>query len=79
MPFKEAKTGDEQRNERGRMLPLNGEEYRICDVCGKVMWEGFLIYGWEHYCSEECLHTEYTKEEYAKLYDEDDGFWTHWY
>lgn len=55
------------------------DDFRICDVCGKKMYEGYLIDGEEHYCSDECLHKVYTADEYNEMYDEDIGFWTNWY
>ena len=54
---------------------------RICDVCKERMQEGFVINsGEEYYCSEDCLHTEYTEEEYMEMYDEGNGdsYWTDW-
>lgn len=51
---------------------------RVCDVCHRGMNEGFLIYGSEYYCSDECLATVYTDEEYNAIYDNDDGYWTEW-
>ena len=55
--------------------------FRICDACGEPMIDGFLVYGADHYCSEECLHTVMTEEEYLKEYEEfgSDTFWTTWY
>ena len=57
---------------------VEDQNYRVCDVCGRKMSEGFLIYDTEYYCSEECLHTEYSEEEYAYIYDNDYGYWTMW-
>ena len=54
-------------------------EGRICSKCGKHMNEGFCLYdGLEYYCSDECLASEYTDEEYGALYVADDGYWTKW-
>jgi len=55
--------------------------FRICDACGAPMLDGFLVYGADHYCSGECLHTVMTEEEYEKEYEEYDSgtFWTTWY
>lgn len=58
------------------------EEYmegtRVCDVCGKRHYSGYFIYDEEYYCSDECLHIEYTDEEYQEIYKEDNGYWTEW-
>lgn len=48
-----------------------------CDECNEVMDEGYMIYdGIVNYCSDECLHTNISKEDYEKLYDMDYAFWT---
>ena len=40
-----------------------------CNACGKGMNEGYCIEGgMEYYCSDACLHTEITHEEYMELY-----------
>lgn len=57
------------------------EEKRKCSHCGEEMWEGYCINGGEeYYCSEECLHTEITQEEFLELYDNGhgDSYWTIW-
>lgn len=54
-------------------------EKRICSECGKEMTEGFVIDGGtEYYCSEECLHKNYTHEEYMEMYEDGEGetYWT---
>ena len=53
---------------------------RICDECGKVMTEGYVIGGTlEYYCSDECLHKHYTEEEWKEMYTDDgDNYWTSW-
>ena len=62
--------------------PVN-EEYRICTVCSKKMYEGFYVCG-NYYCNESCLHVHYTIEEYEELYYEDEygdtdaAYWTVW-
>lgn len=53
-----------------------------CTACGKGMNEGYCIEGgMEYYCSDACLHTEITHEEYMELYadGEGDSYWTTWY
>lgn len=57
------------------------EETRTCGCCGEEMDEGFYVdaqYNGEYYCSETCLHTKYTKEEYQELYEEQRAYWTEW-
>lgn len=63
----------------------NGIKYaRKCDKCGKGMNEGYVIdSGEEYYCSDECLHTKYSKEEWLQMYNEEDkngsdSYWTEW-
>ena len=54
---------------------------RNCTACGKGMNEGYCIGdGMEYYCSDACLHTEITHEEYMELYadGEGDSYWTDW-
>ena len=52
---------------------------RICSECKKKMTVGYCIYdGLEYYCSGECLHKHYTKEEYLEMYDEGNSYWTEW-
>ena len=54
-------------------------ELIFCDVCGRLMLDGYIVYGGaEYYCSKKCLLTVYTEEEYQEMYDEDDAFWTEW-
>jgi hypothetical protein len=44
------------------------------------MSEGYVIEGGEeYYCSDECLHTRYSPEEWSEMYsDEGDSYWTEW-
>ncbi|MFV5897137.1 hypothetical protein [Bacillus cereus] len=43
------------------------------------MVEGYCIDdGLAYYCSEECLHKEYTPEEYEEMYEDDYAYWTQW-
>lgn len=54
-------------------------DVRVCDCCGKLMWEGHFIddcYG--YYCSDDCLDKSLTKEEKEELYDQDLLWWTEW-
>ncbi len=44
------------------------------------MYSGYVINGGEeYYCSDECLHTKYTEEEWNDMYSDDgDSYWTEW-
>jgi len=55
--------------------------FRMCDACGEPMLDGFLVGGDDHYCSDDCLHTVMTDEEYMEQYEEYgiDTFWTTWW
>lgn len=58
-----------------------GKEIRTCDECGSEMVEGYCISGGEeYYCSDECLHKNYTQQQYLDLYDEGygDSYYTEW-
>lgn len=59
----------------------NEDMTRVCSECGNVMSKGYCIEnGAEYYCSDECLHKNYTDEEYNELYDDGmgDSYWTEW-
>ena len=56
-------------------------EVRKCDVCGSYMIEGYCIEdGERHYCSDECMTSEMTIEEYNELYNDGEGgsYFTTW-
>lgn len=54
---------------------------RRCSVCGKLMREGYCEdIGAEYYCSTDCLHTDFTNEEWneeCKINDQ--SYYTEWY
>ena len=55
-------------------------EMRTCSKCGKPMIDGFCILdGEEYYCSEECLYSKYSEQEYSEMYESDQAYWTNWY
>lgn len=57
------------------------ENKRYCSICGKEMTEGYYNEDeFQYYCSEECLHKDYTDEEYNELYDNGNGnfYYTSW-
>lgn len=53
---------------------------RVCSVCGKLMPEGYCQdMGYKYYCSDECLHTDFTDEEWKIECEENDqSYWTVW-
>lgn len=74
-------------------IEANGVKYaRMCDKCGKGMNDGYFAND-EYYCSDECLHQEYSKKEWEELttkaikdeeyffripIDNDSYYWTEW-
>jgi hypothetical protein len=49
--------------------PEDSSEVRFCNECGRFMDKGFCIGGGEeYYCSNECLHKNYTEGEYLAMY-----------
>lgn len=62
------------------MEPVKGEKYaRLCTCCGKGMNEGYFA-DYEYFCSDNCLHTEYSPYTWAKFVEEDEDsyYWTEW-
>jgi hypothetical protein len=53
---------------------------RICNNCNKKMDQGYCIFGGEeYYCTDACLRTRFTAEEWEALYSDDgDCYWTEW-
>lgn len=53
---------------------------RRCSVCGRLFRKGYCFdAGTDYYCSDECLHTEFTKEEWeAECQDNDQSYYTEW-
>lgn len=39
---------------------------------------GNCVHDSEYFCSDECLHTTYSPEEYNELCEEDSAYWTQW-
>ena len=55
------------------------DHVRICTVCGKAIQEGYITENYEYFCSDECLHTKYSEEEWTEMYTDDgDNYWTSW-
>lgn len=65
------------------MEPVKGEKYaRLCTCCGKGMNEGYFA-NYEYFCSDSCLHTEFSAQEWEELYNSEDTgdseyYWTEW-
>lgn len=55
-------------------------EVRICTNCGELMEVGYVVNGGdEYYCSDECLHEEYTEKEWLEeVENNEDSYWTEW-
>ncbi|MBQ8993722.1 MAG: hypothetical protein IJ085_06325 [Turicibacter sp.] len=52
---------------------------RICTECQEIMTEGFVINQREYYCSDYCLHQQYSDQEFEEMYkDGGDTYWTQW-
>jgi len=51
---------------------------RKCTECGKMFTEGFYVEDCEYYCSENCLHKNYTDDEFTSMYVNNQAFWTTW-
>jgi hypothetical protein len=59
---------------------VKGDKYaRICTCCHSGMNQGYFAND-EYFCSESCLRTEYSLEEWEKLYENNDDnyYWTEW-
>ena len=57
-----------------------GEKYaRKCDKCGKGMNSGYFA-DYEYYCTDECLHTQFTPIEWQRLAEEAENYfyYTDW-
>ena len=54
---------------------------RRCSVCGKLMREGYCEdMGEAYYCSTDCLHTNFTDEEWdEECENNDQSYYTEWY
>ena len=56
------------------------DNFRVCTCCRELMPDGYVINdGEEYFCSDDCLHSTYTHEEYMEMYFNDDAYWTQWY
>lgn len=60
------------------ILELYGIEVRFCSECSRFMNSGYILNGGcEYFCSDDCLHKNYTAEEWEEIYG-DDSYWTEW-
>jgi len=54
-----------------------GENERICTVCGKKMLAGYVVDdGAEYFCCPSCMRTKYSKDEYYAMVKSDRAYWT---
>lgn len=54
---------------------------RKCDACRDGMFSGYVIGGGEeYYCSDMCLHTKYSKNDWKALYNngKSESYFTEW-
>jgi hypothetical protein len=53
---------------------------RRCSECGKLMRKGYCVdMGVAYYCSDDCLHSDFTDNEWAKECDSNDqSYYTEW-
>ena len=56
------------------------EQLRICSVCGSLMRDGYCEdMGAAYYCCDDCLHKEFTEEEWREECEENDqSYYTEW-
>ncbi len=62
-------------------IDMANAPFRICDECGKLLYEGYCIdNGQEYFCSAACLHKNYTEKEFAEMYANGNGdsYFTSW-
>ena len=56
------------------------DDWRECSTCHAPMREGYCINdGDEYFCSDDCLHSVYSHEEYTEMFDHDAAYWTQWF
>ena len=51
---------------------------RKCTKCNKGMNDGYLVNDDEYYCSNECLHSKYSEDEYEDMFIENNAYYTEW-
>lgn len=61
------------------LIEMEEHEARTCTECGKEMNNGYCINdGLEYYCSDTCLHKNYTEKEHQEMYEGGSLYWTEW-
>lgn len=60
---------------------LRINDFRVCSVCGELMHQGYCYdMGHKFYCSDECLHHDFTSEEWnVECKHEPQSYWTDWF
>lgn len=60
---------------------LGINDFRVCSVCGALMHQGYCYdMGHRYYCSDECLHHDFTAEEWnVECKSEPQSYWTDWF
>lgn len=58
-----------------------GQTVRRCTCCGRLMRNGYCLdMGRAYYCSDTCLHDDFTEEEWLAECDANDqSYYTEWY
>ena len=52
---------------------------RKCDCCEQGMNQGYITeIDYAYYCSDKCLHSEYTEAECEEMSKNDEIYWTDW-
>ena len=53
---------------------------RRCSECGRLMREGYCVdSGVAYYCSNDCLHSDFSDEEWIEEYENNDqSYYTEW-
>jgi hypothetical protein len=72
---------DEMEDLGHELADLWGMDFRVCDMCGSIMFDGYVRDGgWIYYCSEECLYTDFDEEGWCKeCENNEESYWTQWY
>jgi len=62
------------------MLDIRSNALRVCSICGKPMYTGYCYDGGlAYYCSKDCLHHDFTPEEWEQeCAENEDSYWTDW-
>ena len=58
-----------------------GKPCRRCSICGRLMREGYCQdMGYRYYCGTECLHKDFTDEEWLEeCKNNDQSYYTEWF